>query len=540
MLGAGETSELTARALAAQGVATLFVANRRIARARSLAEQFGGRALSFDRLPDELVHADMVVASTASPHPIVGAEELEQVVAHRAGRPLLLLDLAVPRDIDPACGLLPGVTLYDVDALHAQLHAVRSGRKAEAVLADAIVEEEITVFAGWLGSLEVLPTIVALREHGNDIVESVLAENEGRWEALSDADRERLELVARTVMNRLLHEPTATIKGAGADRRHARMQLVRELFGLEEPASAGRAGRAARRRARAGAAPPPPARDRRVTPLRLGTRGSALALAQARSVAEALGGEVELVTIVTAGDRARDVGDKSRWTGALERALLDGEIDLAVHSAKDVPGDLAPGCALAGAPPRADPHDALVGADSLAALPPGARIGTSALRRAALIRAERDDLSVVELRGNVDTRLAKLQRGDVDAIVLAAAGLERLGHELVSQLRNAKQGSDPRFAFVSQLTNFVPAPGQGILALEVRADDDAARAAAERITDADAWRCLAAERAVVRALGAYVPHAGRRACGAGRRRIGAAGVRRAAGRVGVDPRRVAR
>ena len=176
--------------------------------------------------------------------------------------------------------------------------------------------------------------------------------------------------------------------------------------------------------------------------LRVGTRGSALALAQARWVAERLEG-AELVEIRTSGDEARAVGDKSRWVDAIEAALVAGEIDLAVHSAKDVPGELEPGCALVATPPRAAAEDVLVegaaldvllaaggaAADPFAALPEGARVGTSSLRRRAQLLAARPDLEVVELRGNVDTRLRKLDAGEADAIVLAAAGLERLGLE---------------------------------------------------------------------------------------------------------------
>ena len=145
--------------------------------------------------------------------------------------------------------------------------------------------------------------------------------------------------------------------------------------------------------------------------IRLGTRGSALALAQARAVAALLDDEVELVTITTAGDLDRAGGDKSRWTGALEQALLAGAIDVAVHSAKDVPGELAADTAIVAVPPRADPRDVLVGAAGLDALAGGARVGTSALRRRAQLLAVRPDLDVVELRGNVDTRLRRLAAG---------------------------------------------------------------------------------------------------------------------------------
>jgi hydroxymethylbilane synthase len=220
--------------------------------------------------------------------------------------------------------------------------------------------------------------------------------------------------------------------------------------------------------------------------VRLGTRGSALALAQARQVAEALGG-AELVTITTSGDRDRAALDKERWVREIDAALLRGDVDLAVHSAKDVPAGLADGIAIAAVPPRADPRDALCGAASLSALAHGARVGTSSLRRAAQLRALRADLAVVELRGNVDTRLGRLAAGDYDAIVLALAGLVRLGREADA---------------TGALDEMVPAAGQGALAITVRAGDDATRAAVARISDDEAVRRLSAERALVRALDA--------------------------------------
>jgi hydroxymethylbilane synthase len=223
--------------------------------------------------------------------------------------------------------------------------------------------------------------------------------------------------------------------------------------------------------------------------MRIGTRRSALALAQAELVAGMLGG-AEIVPIVTGGDAGAGAEDKSRWVDGLERALIDEQIDLAVHSAKDLPGELATGLALLAAPARAGAQDALCGAGSLADLAPGARVGTSSLRRIAQLRSARPDLEVVPLHGNVDTRLAKLAAGDgLDAIVLALAGLQRLGRE------------DEAGALLDTGA-FVPAPGQGALALEGRAGDDRAREAAERINDAPTLAALRAERALARELGA--------------------------------------
>ncbi len=215
--------------------------------------------------------------------------------------------------------------------------------------------------------------------------------------------------------------------------------------------------------------------------MRIGTRGSALALVQARQVAKLLGGEHELVEVVTSGDRGQAASDKERWVRELDGALLDGSIDCAVHSAKDVPAELPQRIVIAAVPPRADPRDALCGAATLAALAPGARVGTSSLRRAAQVRALRDDLAVVELRGNVDTRLRKLEDGEYDAIVLAAAGLARLG----------------RGDAGAPLDELVPASGQGCLAVTTRAGEESL--VAEIDDRAAAW-ALTAERALVRAL----------------------------------------
>jgi hydroxymethylbilane synthase len=223
--------------------------------------------------------------------------------------------------------------------------------------------------------------------------------------------------------------------------------------------------------------------------MRLGTRRSALALAQAELVSALLGG-CEIVPILTAGDRGDDVLDKSRWVRALEDALLGDEIDLAVHSAKDVPAELADGLVLLGAPPRASAEDVLCGALDLDSLAPGARVGTSSIRRAAQLRAARDDLDITPLRGNVDTRLSKLAEDDsLDAVVLARAGLERLG------LKDTTGA-------VLDPARFVPAPGQGILALEGRADDTHVRERVNQITDSRAFACLRAERTLAHALGA--------------------------------------
>jgi hydroxymethylbilane synthase len=224
--------------------------------------------------------------------------------------------------------------------------------------------------------------------------------------------------------------------------------------------------------------------------IRLGTRGSALALAQARLVAERLPGEVEIVPITTSGDQrpggAPELADKSRFVKEIEEALLAGDIDVALHSAKDVPADVPRGLLLQAVLERADPRDAICGADSLEDLPAGAVVGTASLRRRTALLALRPDLDVRDVRGNVDTRLRRLADGDFDALVLAQAGLDRLGR--------ASEGRplDPGV--------FVPAAGQGSLAVQLRDADEPANQAAFGLTDFTTQACLTEERTVVRSL----------------------------------------
>ncbi|HEX8689392.1 MAG TPA: hydroxymethylbilane synthase [Solirubrobacterales bacterium] len=219
--------------------------------------------------------------------------------------------------------------------------------------------------------------------------------------------------------------------------------------------------------------------------IRIATRNSALAMAQARQVAELLGG-AELVEVSSDGER----GDKGRFVRGVERALLEGEADLGVHSAKDVPAEMAEGLTIAAVPVREDPADVWIGVGAaLDDVPEGTRVGTASLRRQAQLLAARPDLQIDDLHGNVDTRLRKLAAGEHDAIVLAAAGLRRLGRE-----------DEASFAIPAE--TMTPAAGQGALVLQTRADDAESTSAAAAVGDETALRELTAERAAVALLDA--------------------------------------
>ena len=229
--------------------------------------------------------------------------------------------------------------------------------------------------------------------------------------------------------------------------------------------------------------------------LTLATRRSPLALAQAEAVARALravGHDTTLLPLVTAGDRWSAAGgdaDKGMFVRELESAVLDGRADLAIHSAKDLPVEMPDGLTIAAVPPRADARDVLIGpAGGLPSLTSGARVATGSARRSAQLLRARPDLRIVDIRGNVDTRLGKLEAGSADALVLAAAGLERLGRR-------------PDGLSFLPVELSVPAAGQGLLAIQGRSGDDAAASAARAIGTGGDATCLAVERAVLEALG---------------------------------------
>lgn len=232
--------------------------------------------------------------------------------------------------------------------------------------------------------------------------------------------------------------------------------------------------------------------------LRLGTRGSPLALAQARKVARSIeaaqrwpDGWVEIVEIKTTGDKIQDkplaeIGGKALWTKELDRALMEGEVDFCVHSMKDVESIRPEGIHIAAVRPRGDVRDRIVGAESIDKLKQGARVGTSSPRRAAQLRRLRPDLNIVPIRGNVETRLRKVETGEVDATLLAAAGLKRLEIEAGT-------------AIPTEI--ILPAPGQAVIGMECRTNDTRTQSVLSTVNNQITYHCVMAERAFVRALG---------------------------------------
>jgi glutamyl-tRNA reductase len=238
VIGAGDVALSTAQALVQAGVTDVVVANRTLSAAHRLAERIGGDAVDFERLADELARADIVISSTDAPHLLLGHHEVEAAMRVRPGRPMVLVDIAVPRDLDATVADVPGVTLYDIDDLERVVEVNLNGRRVEADRAEGIVVEEAARFGQWRRGLAVVPTITSLREKAERIRQSELDKVAGQWNGLSDQDRERIDRLTRSIVNTLLHEPTVRLKDAVDDGDAVEhVESVRHLFGLEADTS---------------------------------------------------------------------------------------------------------------------------------------------------------------------------------------------------------------------------------------------------------------------------------------------------------------
>lgn len=234
LIGAGEMCELAAKHFLNSGVRGLMVTNRTFERAEKLADEFGGKAVRFDDLFEQLHKADIILSSTGAPHTIIGAGDLEEVMRRRRQKPMFFIDIAIPRDIDPGVNDVENVYLFTVDDLQEVVASNLQQRKEEASKAEAIVNEEIGQFFKWLSSLEVTPTIVALRNKFDEIRRAELEKTLANWKDIPPDGEKKLEALTNAIMNKLLHPPTALIKQSGqGGRTDLYVDAIRALYGLE-------------------------------------------------------------------------------------------------------------------------------------------------------------------------------------------------------------------------------------------------------------------------------------------------------------------
>ncbi|MDD4168716.1 MAG: glutamyl-tRNA reductase [Desulfotomaculaceae bacterium] len=236
LIGAGKMSELSAQYLVAHGVSSIIISNRSFERARAMAGQMGGRAVKFDELPQSLENADIVLSCTAAPHVVVKAADLKRAMVKRRGRPVLIIDLAVPRDIETAAGELAGVILYDIDDLGTVVDQNLAARKQAALQAEGIIEEELAGFMSWLGTQYVVPTIAALKQRGEEIKEQELKRALNRLGKLSEHDRKVIGSLAGSIVNQILHTPVTQLKSyALTAEGHLYTRIMQNLFCLDMP-----------------------------------------------------------------------------------------------------------------------------------------------------------------------------------------------------------------------------------------------------------------------------------------------------------------
>ena len=430
---------------------------------------------ALEALPDLLAACDVVVSCTGSVGHVVGADDVRAAALARGGRPLVLVDLALPRDVEPLPEDLRGVVLVDLETLGLRLAADADGT-TEVTRARSVVAGEVRVWRSEVEAATVTPTVVALRSQADAVVSAELDRLRGRLGDLDPAVAAEVERTVRRVVDKVLHTPTVRVKElAGGPDGSMYAEALQTLFGLTVADSLEPVASFTETRGETAPSERCPDRHRGPAVIRVGTRASALARTQSQLVADALsaalGEPAELVLVSTHGDRSssplRELARTTSGTGvfvsALREALLAGVVDVAVHSLKDLPTAPAPGIDLAAVPEREDPRDALVavGGLRLADLPDGARVGTGSPRRAAMLLADAARrgrrLEVVDVRGNVDTRLARVG-ADLDAVVLALAGLRRLGR--------ADEVTE-----VLEPDVLLPCPGQGALAVETRAGE---------------------------------------------------------------------
>ena len=497
VVGAGSMAGLATATVFRMGAASVTVVNRTAGNAQRLAGEYGARTAPLSDLTAELGRADVVITCTGATGALITPEMVAIARPDRA--PLSIIDLALPHDVDPGVADLPGVTLINLAELAEELHESDAGREVESVR--RIVAQEVTAFLSARRQASVTPTVVALRSMATAVVDSEMERLVGRLPDLDDAARAEVLHTVRRVADKLLHQPTVRVKElANETGAVSYAAALAELFALDPEAvdavtrPEGLTTPPTTRCARA------PEGTRMTLPIRVGTRRSVLATTQSGMVAELirtlLGREAELVEVTTEGDRSQadgtplaTVGGTGVFVGALRDALLRGDVDVAVHSLKDLPTYPQAGIALAAIPTREDPRDAVVARDglTLGELPAGSRVGTGSPRRVAQLHALGLGLEISGIRGNVDTRISKVRSGEFDAVVLARAGLARIG-----RLDEVTEVLDP--------LQMLPAPGQGALAVECRADDAELVAALAALDDDHARAAVSAERAVLATL----------------------------------------
>ncbi len=470
IIGTGEMATLLLKMLAKRKPGRVMVASRDLDRARQLASVYNAQPLTYNQVIHNLDDVEIVVGASNAEEPILSKELLDQA---NFRHPLTLVDLAVPRNFSMDLNQIHQVSLYDLDQLKDMTIEGLKNRKQEIPKANAIIKEEVEGYENWLNTNRLNPVISNFYQNLESIKQEELDWVKPKLGDLDDKQEKVLEKMAHRMVRKITKDPIHTLKNYAKDPDDNRqeIQTFQEIFNLKDI-------------------------NINIPKKRIivGTRGSKLALAQTEMVLGELrkvAPDYEFVTkpIKTSGDRG-NVQTIGAFVKEVELALLNEEIDIAVHSYKDLPTKLPEGLEISGVPKRGDVRDVLISRDNikLQDLPEGSIVGTSSLRRAIQIHHINPGLKIKPINGNIITRMGKIDSGEVDAICIAAIGLQRVNmFDKASQLFNKDE--------------FVPAVAQGILAVETREQDSEMKKLVGLINDKATIRSVEAERTVLVALG---------------------------------------
>ena len=489
IIGAGEMAELALQNLKNQGVVDVMVTNRTYTNAENLAEKFAGTVIPIEQLEKRLCEADIIISSTGARHFVLTQSMVRKCLKNRRGKAMFFIDIAVPRDIEPEINELPGAYCYDIDDLQNVVQRNQDERIRQAEQADKILEDEIARVRDWFLTRSAVPTIRKIRNEFQHIGQAELDKTLLRLSHLSDKDRDLVTSLVHSIRKKSFTSPRL-IENLVKRRRQvtAASSFVRcfsEKEGNNKYLDQKKTNQVG-------------ARSEILMKLRIATRESRLALWQANWVREKVLAkfpklDVQLVPMTTEGDQRldrslADIGGKGLFIKELEQALLDHRADLAVHSMKDLTTEFPPSLELSVITERDDPNDALVSNkfSNLNKLPNGTVIGTSSLRRKSQLAHFYPNLMIKNLRGNLDTRLRKLDDGEYDAIILAVAGLKRLGLK-------------ERIAQVIPHSVMLPAIAQGAIGIETRFGDQDTLQWIQHLKHAMTERELRCERKFYRA-----------------------------------------
>ncbi|WP_162890922.1 hydroxymethylbilane synthase [Suicoccus acidiformans] len=476
LIGLGQVGELVLTYLQELPLKNIILVNRTYAKSvRHVSNNI--QALPWNQLDQGVNQADIVVTALDSVEPLIGADLFPD------DKIKTVYDLGVPRNVHRDVDALPQIQIYNVDHINHLLdtHAVELEEKIHLIRQE--VWQEIEQYFQWQNNLDAVPIVQGLREKMTDHLETVETSLENKLPDLSPREKKVISKHLKSLVNAMLKEPVKVTKELMASPQpHEKLSFVADLFGLEITEE----------------------QSKEKESIKVGSRGSQLALNQTRRVVAMLEEKFpqesfEIIIIQTEGDKDQfsklsQIGGKGVFVKQIEQALLDGKIDMAVHSLKDVPTKLSSGTMLAAFPKRANAFDVFISREypEFNRLPMGAKVGTGSLRRISQLRQLRPDLKFVEIRGNIDTRLNKLKTEDLDAIILAMAGIDRLS--LISQ-------GDGYYTELFDVDTMVPAIGQGCLAIQIRSNDSQNMKRLQALNHEKSEICVTAERQYLRRFG---------------------------------------